>query len=594
MTDDTTRQVEQPSDGAAATSAVTTPASTGAGASRLRWAVGLGVAGAAVAAIVVAVIVFGSRPTPPALTYIPAGAVMVAEVRPDLPGDQLQKFGNLLAHFPGFADQSTLPDKLDETFAQLFSQGSEGNVDYRADIKPWLSGPAFLALMPPSDSAADDPMAFRHGVASLTTTGTVTCETLFKDVAVTHETYQGADLLLSPDASAACVVDGQQALVGDPQSVRAALDAHAGSSSIDRDASYQEARASLQGDQLATIYIDGSGYLDIFEGMADGTPGMSGMLLTLRQAFPEWVIEGFRAEDDAVVVEVAAGPQAAPEPGASPATSLRPVPPAHASAILPFAPANTIAYVEGQGTGVALLNSIDQLRSMPMYTEVLGMLEGQVDPEELFGWIQDAGMIVAADGAGVGGGLVLIARDAAAATERAATLKGLIALGQLQGLSVDSTDSTVNGASVTTYTIGNLGSLIPPGSLPGSLGPGVEVPTDGTVTFSIATKDKAILIGAGEGFVSAALSVQPGTGLADQAGFKTAMSRAVPNSQATMYLAIRDIVTLIEPQIPAEKRAQWETEVKPYVAPFQAFSMTVSADPVSGSRGRFIVTVTNP
>jgi len=616
MTDDTTRGLGQPPEAAptstttnadAATSAtagdaeitaagaptatapVTTPVRPG-GAGRGRWAIGLGVAGLAVAAIIAAVVVLGSRPTPPALTYIPASAVMVVEVRPDLPGDQLQKLGNLLAHFPGFADQSTLPDKLDESLAQLFSRASSDRVDYRADIKPWLSGPAFIAMMPPDGGAADNPMAFAHGVASLTTTGSVSCDTPFRDLTVTHETYQGLDLVLAPGGSAACVVTGQQALLGDPASVRAALDAHAASTAIDRSANYQKARASLAGDQLATLYINGSAYLELFDEMAGLAPGMSEMLPTLRQAFPEWGIEGLRAEDDAVLFEVAGGPRPSPGAAATPGVSLRPIPAGHQSAILPFAPANTVAYLEGQGTGAALLNSIDQLRALPMYSEMIAMLEERADPEDVLAWIQDAGVIVAADDTGVGGGLVLIAADAAKATERAATLKGLITLSAFGGVDLDSADSTINGATVTTYTINNIGSLVPPGSF----GPGMALPADGSVKFSIATKDRAILIGLGESFVTSALSVASGTGLADQAVYKSATARAVANSQTTMYVAIRDIVTLVEPLIPADERARWDTELKPYFAPFQALSMTISSDPASTSRGRFVLTVSNP
>ena len=182
MTDDATRQIEQSEPASAATAATEADAGGGgdadAGGDRrraarigARWAIGLGVAGLAIVAVIAAVLTLGSRPTPPALTYIPADAVIVVELRPDLPGDQLQKLGNLLAHFPGFADQSTLPDKLDESFTQLLGRASGGSVDYKADIKPWLSGPAFVAILPPSDAAADDPMSSFHGVASLTTTG---------------------------------------------------------------------------------------------------------------------------------------------------------------------------------------------------------------------------------------------------------------------------------------------------------------------------------------------------------------------------------------------------------------------------------------
>src|SRR5258706_5020945 len=98
---------------------------TGApGPNRMRWAIGIGVAALAVAVAIGAFIVLGSRPAPEALKYIPADASLVAEIRMDLPGDQLQKLGTLLSHFPGFADQSTLPAKIDESLSRLVQQGN--------------------------------------------------------------------------------------------------------------------------------------------------------------------------------------------------------------------------------------------------------------------------------------------------------------------------------------------------------------------------------------------------------------------------------------------------------------------------------------
>ena len=143
---------------------------------------------------------------------------------------------------------------------------------------------------------------------------------------------------------------------------------------------------------------------------------------------------------------------------------------------------------------------------------------------------------------------------------------------------------------MTTVTITDLGSLVPPGQLP----PGVVVPDDAVIEFSIAAKDRVILLSTGESFMTAALTVQPGAGLADAAGYKAATSRALPNSQATVYVAIRDIVGLVEPLIPAEARAQWDTEIKPYIAPFQALSMTSAADPSGNGRSRVTITITNP
>lgn len=599
MTDDATRQIEQPETGSAAPAATeaspaggasATPAVTAAGgANRARWAIGFGVAGLAIVAVIAAVLMLGSRPTPPALTYIPADAVLVVEIRPELPGDQLQKLGNLLANFPGFADQSTLPDKLDESFAQLFSRASDGSVDYRTEIKPWLSGPAFVALLPPSDGAtADSPQSFLHGVASLTTTGSVACETLLEGVTVTHETYRNLDLVIDPGGASACVVDGTQALIGDTASVRKALDAHADGTAIDKNATYQEARASLQGDQLGTLYLSGPGYRTMLDELAELSPDMPDMS-SFAGAFPAWIVQGLRAEDDAIVLDavVEAAPAAA---GASPGPSLLPVPPAHASAILPFAPANTIVYFESQGIGVSLQNAVRTLEGFPMYEPMLQLLNGAGGAGELVGWIEDAGVIVVNGDSGVTGGVAVVTKDAAAASERMATLKGLLALAELGASGIETRETTIGGVTVTTVSITDIGSLVPPGQLP----PGVAIPDDAVVEFSVAAKDRVILLSTGESFMTAALTVQPGAGLADAAGYKAATSRALPNSQATIYVAIRDIVALVEPLIPADERAQWDTEIKPYVAAFQALSMTSAADPTGTGRSRLTITVSNP
>ena len=600
MTDDATRQIEQSEPESAATPATdaapagggtATPVVTaGAGANRARWAIGLGVAGLAIVAVIAAVLTLGSRPTPPALTYIPADAVLVVEIRPDLPGDQLQKLGNLLAHFPGFADQSTLPAKLDESFAQLVGRATDGSVNYIADIKPWLSGPAFVALLPPSDGAtADSPQSFLHGVASLTTTGSVACETLHEGVVgVTHETYRNLDLVIDPGGASACVVDGTQALIGDTASVRKAIDAHADGTAINKDATYQEARASLQGDQLGSFYLSGSGYLAMLDELAELSPEMPDMS-SFAGAFPAWVVQGLRAEDDAIVLDsvVEVSPAAA---GASPGQSFLPVPPAHASAILPLAPANTIVYFESQGIGVNLQNAVKAFEAFPVYEPMLQMLDQAGGAGELVGWIEDAGVIVINGDAGVTGGVAVVTKDAAAATERVATLKGLLALAELGASGITTRETTIGGVTVTTVSITDLDSLVPPGQLP----PGVAIPDDAVIEFSIAAKDRVILLSTGESFMTAALTVQPGAGLADAAGYRTATSRALPNSQATMYVAIRDIVGLVEPLIPAEARARWDTEIKPYIAPFQALSMTSAADPSGNGRSRLSITVTNP
>jgi len=602
MTDDPTRPIETPpaaepapptEPSVAASETTTVPAGTepvattaAPGPNPLRWAIGLGVAGVAVAAAIVAFILLGSRPMPEALKYIPGDAAFVVEVRMDLPGDQMQKLGNLLAHFPGFADQSTLPAKIDESLSRIVQQGG-AEMDYVRDIKPWLSGPTFIAFSP-HGPAASGASPGERGLVSATTTGTVTCDTPFKGQTVTKETYRGLELSVGSSGDAACVIDGRQALIGDPASVRAALDAKAGGSGMDKSADYGKARAALQGDQLATIFVNGKAYGSFLSGTLATTPAMAD-LGALLGSVPDWAITGIRAEDDAVVLDSLAAPASNTSPAGTAEPSLLPLPPAHASVIAPLAPADTILYAEAQGAGVALQNLFARFRTIPELATAFQMLDGMGGAGQLVGWVEDAGILVVKGQQAPSGGLALVTADDATAADRVRTLTGLLALMGFGNNSVQTRESTIAGVTVTTITLSNLASLVPPGQLP----PGLDVPADAKVEFSIAAKGRVILLGSGEDFMTAVLGVQPGAGLADQAGYKQATSRALANSRGSVYVGFHDIVGLAERFLPADQKAQWEANLKPYVAPFQALSIT-STDDASGARQRLTITVGQP
>ena len=599
MTDDQTRPIEapkpeEPASGPPSTMDTITAGSTGAAASsggRLRWIIALGVAALAVVVAIGAVLVLGSRPAPEALKYIPGDAAVVAEVRMDLPGDQMEKLGKLLAHFPGFLDQSTLPDKIDEALSRLVSTSGAGGVDYRTDIKPWLSGPAFIGISPPAAGGAPGATGLSGAVISATTTGTVSCDAPFKNQTVTHETYHSLDLALA--GGSACVIDGHQALIGDAQSVRNAIDAHAGGTGIDRSDQYRAARALLVGDQLATVYLDS----DLFSSMlpnasgapsASGTPGAE-VFAALGGALPAWSISGVRAEDDALVLDTITGPTSASGSAATAGPSLLPQPPAHPSVVAPMAPADTILFVEDQGTGVSLQNLLTRLRAVPELSAPLQMLDGVGGGAGLVGWIEDVGVAVSVHGPTPDGAVFLVASDDATAADRVKTIGGFLALAGLGGQGIEVHDSTINGVAVTTVTITDLGKLVPPGSLPG----GEQVPSTGPISFSLAAHGRAVVLTTGEAAMTAILNVKAGGSLVDQPRYKQALTRALASSRFSLFADVRAGVALAETLVPAAELAQWQSSIKPYVDPIESLMITGSTDASSG-RSRFVITVSQP
>lgn len=612
MTDDQTQPIEtppaaspppetssapgayQPAGSASATSAPATGAPgvpvapVSAGSNRGRWLIAAGVAGVAIAATVGAMLLLAGPTTPEALRYVPGDAAMVAEVRLDLPGDQTQHLGNLLAHFPGFADQSTLPEKIDEALSRFVNvAGGVDDVDYRTDIKPWLNGALFVGVLAPTGTVdAGGPEGM---VVSATTDGTVSCTAAFEGQPVTNETYRGLDVALTADGELACVVDGRQALFGDPASVRKALDAKADGTGMDKHAEYAAARTALGGDRLATVYVDGTAFQGLVDNpgnLGEEIPGLS----FLTPSLPAWMMAGVRAEDDALVIDAVTGPIPAPTGG----PSLLPMPDGHASIIAPMLPADTLVYVEVQGAGVALQNLLTQLREVPELSEPLAMLDGLGGGGGLVSWIDDVGVAVSLEGATPETlspeiALVLAAKDEATATSTVSSLGTMLGLAGLGG-GIDVTEATISGVKVSTVTITDLGGLIPPGTIPGI----DEVPAmDEPISFSIAARGRAVIVTFGADAMAGILSAGPGANLVDAAPFKQAAARGIANGQTTMYVAAGATIDLLRGFLPPEELAQFNTEVAPYLDPLDAVLITADSD-ASGARSRIVISVATP
>ena len=592
MTDDLTKPIETPIDPptaidptateapapqpiATAPAAVAPAAAAASGGSRTRWGVAIVVAGLAIAATIGAVILFGQQATPSALQYIPGDAAIVAEIRLDLPGDQMQHLGNLLAHFPGFADQSTLPAKLDEALTKLVQTVSDGKANYVADLKPWVNGPLFIATTSLSEETST--VGPKDMIISATTNGAVTCTAAFKDQAVTHETIGSLDLVLSADGSMGCVVDGHQALLGDPATVRNALEAKAAGTGMDRSVNYKAARIALGGDRLATVYVAGSALTALMPTASDMPVRGLGALIG---ELPSWLITGIRAEDDGFVLDYVSPPV----PAASGGPSLAVVPATHPSVIAPMVPGDTLVFIESQGAGVSLQNLLTQLQTIPEIAPSLQMLDGLGGAGQLVGWIDDVGVAMSVHGTTPDVTVLLVAKDEAAAATPVASIKTLLALAGGSGVEVK--DSTIAGVAVTTITITDIGALIPSGAVPG-LG---AIPVTGPISFSIAARGRVLLVTSGEGAMTAILNTAAGSSLADNAAFKHAAARGIANARTTIYLGVGASVEFAKGLLTADELATYLKDAAPYVEPLEAFLLQATSD-AAGNRSRMVITV---
>jgi hypothetical protein len=567
---------------------------------RARWLIAGGGIVVAVAAIALAVAALSARPTPAALTYVPRDSDVVVELRPDLPGDQQQRVGNLLAHFPGFQDQSTLARKLDETLARITASASNGTVDYASQVKPWLAGPVIGSGDVRSRMTAAQPSV----AVVFTTDGTVTCDP-FTDGSATTEPYRGLEIHTSTAGrDDACVLDGRHAIVGTLDGVRAALDAHADHASIDGEAAYRAAQATLTGDQLATVFVS---YRHLASAISQGLPSadasMAAGFAALSGALPEWSILGLRAEDDALVVDEVVAPFGADAAalnglasavGASPVPppSLLTAPPPHVSALAGIVPGDTAVLYELHGAGVTLHNLVASLTAIAGLAGTDAGL-GQIDTvlealggiDGLTGWVGDAGLVVLTDGTTVDGGLVLLAPDAATATAKATQLLGWLTLAG--GRLATSSEGTVDDTTVTLVDFGDAAGLL--GRLGASVG-SATLPPGTRVVLSVAAHGSAVIVGSGERFARRIIDTASGSSLANAASYRTATGRVGTSSTGQLYVAIQPLLALAEATIPQAQRAYYESDVKPYLEPLDAFVETTTADG-SGFRVRLAVTL---
>ena len=556
--------------------------------SRVRW-----LAAGAIVALIVGVSAIatlsltGASPASTVVGYVPADSVAYGELRLDLPGDQRQEVGEFLSKFPGFADQAALETKLDEVLDRLLSERTEGKQTYSADIKPWFDGELAFAMGPlPSDLAAvADPEAAAtkgRALVLLSIKDEALAQAWFTDVltetgvTTTQETYEGTTLTVFTDVQVAAaqaafaLVDGKVAIVGDIDSVKAAIDTN-GSSPLATSDAFEAASTSMAGDSLGFMFVDLRTVVDaalaLTESAASAPPFNDAMIGLV----PEWAAFRLRVEGDALEMD-----SAMPHVEAAPGPSEN-----HANGVAAFAPPSTLALAAGNDVGATLLETMDIYRQDPAMAEALegveqaaGILGGL---EASVGWMGDTGILIAPSGSLVEGGIVSIPADAAAARQLLTTLRGFATLaGSQYGVSVRDEDY-----SGTTITIIDLGTAEDLAGLAGLLG-GMPLPDDITsdlpadrIEISYAATDGVVVIASSPEFVRHVLDAGAGQSLADEARYSAIVDRVGAEHTGVSFVDLAAVRALLEVHIadetPAE-RAEYEESIKPFLTPFDAFA----------------------
>ena len=548
--------------------------------SRGRWVVAGLVALIVVALSAVGIVALvGASNSSLVAAWSPSDALVYAEVRGDLPGDQRQNLGRFLAHFPGFADQSTLDTKVDEALDRLVDKASGGKHDWSKEIKPWFGGQVAVSLSSFPKISVSDPsagMADLHYLLVASQKDPAAAigwlKSLDPAAKTSDEAYKNVTLTIyTPDhgPKVAATATAGVLLVGDEASVKAAVD-RGGKDGLASSKSFSNAMASLSGDQIARTYLDMKSYLAAIKDTT-GALGVAGM------AVPDWLAAGARVESDALASEMVA-----PVIDGAPKVSET------ESAIAKHVPASTLVLAEGHDAGKLIKYQLDLQRKGSM-AEVFKQIDqaaavmGGLD--KLTGWIGDVGVVVTVDGTTPGGGLVVVPTDVDQATQIATQIRNLVALaGGSAGIKIS--DEPYGNGTITTIDLGDASKLNSGGDNT------IIPPISGHIEISYTIQDGLVIVGTGPAWVKSIVDVKPGSSLADQARYRDAMDRVGAKNAGSFFVDVTAIRKLVESHA-GSTAPNYSTDIKPYVAPFDVLAGATHTN--DGNRiVRYVLTVTNP
>jgi hypothetical protein len=569
-----------------------------------RWPIAIGlVALVAAVSVAVALLITGQAPNAKVLAYVPDGTVMYGEARLDLPGDQRLALASFLSKFPGFADQSAIEPKFNEVMDRLIEGLTNGDQTYSHDIQPWFDGELAFSVGP-----LPDPGALSGGGASALKSARFLVLVSIKDpAAVTtwfkalaaksgattaDQTYDNAPMtVLTADGGlqgAFAVIDGKVAVVGDVDSVKAAIDTN-GKGPFAAQTGPKAALDATDSSHLGFVYVALKPLLDWSSqvSQSSGAGGSLGADLSsgaLGGIVPDWGAFALRVENDAVVLESAT---------ATPATPIGPVE-SRTSTVTDHVPAGALLVTVSHDYGATLVSTLNAYRSDPALKPTIdaidqgaGLLGGTAGA---MGWIGDTAIVVSQADAAIEGGLVIVPTDRSAAERTFTSLRTVISLGGAQaGISV--TDEPYAGTTITTVDLGDIATLAAKAGIPADVaGAGSALPA-GHLQVAYAITDSVVVVG-GPAFVKHVLDTTAATSIASTDRFKTLAGR-VGTGTSIAFVDIAAIRGLIESALATadpSSVAQYDQNVKPYLVPFDAL---IASGSVQGgvSSSRTIITV---
>nr|MDQ3346123.1 DUF3352 domain-containing protein [Chloroflexota bacterium] len=196
-----------------------------------------------------------SDSTDRASSLIPAQTTIYLNVYLQPSTGQQMNLGGLIGRLPGFADEASLDQKVDQVVENLIGSAGLG-LDYQDQIKPWLGNQVAVAGWPAAGDVTapvtvliaevKDQALARAALRDLATeTG----------LSFAPQTYEGIEIQVSDGGAYAFV--GEMLVFGESsEGIEAVADVEGGAGSLaDRD-DFRATMADLPADHLASAFVD--------------------------------------------------------------------------------------------------------------------------------------------------------------------------------------------------------------------------------------------------------------------------------------------------------------------------------------------------
>jgi hypothetical protein len=473
----------------------------------------------------------------------PKNAIAYVEVHLDAPGDQHQKLGAFLAHFPAFGTASDLDARLTELYDKVLARMSNGKLSWTTDVAPWFGGTVGVAVtrLPklPTGPSTSGTVTMEPGIVIVASVkdqagATAWMQKLTADVDGTPstETYRGTGV--TSIGSGAYAVTDKTLIVGDTSSVKQTLDDGA-AGGLGGTKAFADAAGTLTGTNLGTMYVDVNRYADWLTAQA---PASTVALCGVTDSLPGWIAGSFAADTNALL-----GHSALPHvDNGAPAGNT-------SSALIAHIPSSALAVVDEHELGAYIRSAVERFEkcdASSMGSEIQKGIDALGGWDKLTGWIGETAVVLDRDGSQPTGGLLIVPKDRAAAENFALQVKNMAALAG--GLAP--TDAPYAGTTISTYAI------------PGS---------DQQISYAFA--DGYVVVGAGS-WVKKVLDTTDATALEGNARFTTALSQAAAEHTSLVYADIAGLRDWVEGVLPAGEAKEYAEYVGPYLKPFEALVTT--------------------